>query len=255
LCESTGVSAVAREIGFLNNSGEIQELKNYDDASNPTKPAKVDREKKSKKRSLPVDEEDSDDDSASSQGKKSKALKTNKGLRHFSKKVCEKVERKGKTTYNEVADELVTELTQGTEASAVDSKNIRRRVYDALNVLMAMDIIEKDKKDIQWKGLPQVVQQERNTLQSDFKEIEERLEKKKEQLAELESQRELYKKLILKNQARENFAAENSVPEMTEKLFLPFIIVQTKKETIINCEMSPDRDEYFFDFSLPFFHF
>jgi len=27
-------------------------------------------------------------------------------------------------------------------------------VYDALNVLMAMDIISKDKKEIQWKGLP-----------------------------------------------------------------------------------------------------
>lgn len=35
-----------------------------------------------------------------------------------------------------------------------DEKNIRRRVYDALNVLMAMDIISKDKKEIQWKGLP-----------------------------------------------------------------------------------------------------
>lgn len=35
-----------------------------------------------------------------------------------------------------------------------DEKNIRRRVYDALNVLMAMGIILKDKKDIQWKGLP-----------------------------------------------------------------------------------------------------
>ena len=35
-----------------------------------------------------------------------------------------------------------------------DEKNIRRRVYDALNVLMAMDIIQKEKKDIQWKGLP-----------------------------------------------------------------------------------------------------
>lgn len=35
-----------------------------------------------------------------------------------------------------------------------DEKNIRRRVYDALNVLMAMNIIFKDKKDIQWKGLP-----------------------------------------------------------------------------------------------------
>lgn len=32
-------------------------------------------------------------------------------------------------------------------------KNIRRRVYDALNVLMAMDIITKEKKQIWWKGL------------------------------------------------------------------------------------------------------
>ncbi len=29
-----------------------------------------------------------------------------------------------------------------------DEKNIRRRVYDALNVLMAMDFISKDKKEI-----------------------------------------------------------------------------------------------------------
>lgn len=35
-----------------------------------------------------------------------------------------------------------------------DEKNIRRRVYDALNVLMAMDIISKEKKDIFWRGLP-----------------------------------------------------------------------------------------------------
>jgi hypothetical protein len=35
-----------------------------------------------------------------------------------------------------------------------DEKNIRRRVYDALNVLMAMDIISKDKKEISWQGLP-----------------------------------------------------------------------------------------------------
>jgi hypothetical protein len=35
-----------------------------------------------------------------------------------------------------------------------DDKNIRRRVYDALNVLMAMDIITKNKKEITWVGLP-----------------------------------------------------------------------------------------------------
>ena len=34
-----------------------------------------------------------------------------KGLRHFSMKVCEKVESKGRTTYNEVADELVKDYS------------------------------------------------------------------------------------------------------------------------------------------------
>lgn len=33
---------------------------------------------------------------------------------------------------------------------AFDEKNIRRRVYDALNVLMAISVIRKEKKNIQW---------------------------------------------------------------------------------------------------------
>ena len=45
-----------------------------------------------------------------------------------------------------------------------DEKNIRRRVYDALNVLMALDIIARDKKEIWWKGLP-------NTNIKDLEEI------------------------------------------------------------------------------------
>ncbi|GAB0494466.1 hypothetical protein MMPV_005759 [Pyropia vietnamensis] len=35
----------------------------------------------------------------------------------------------------------------------VDEKNIRRRVYDSLNVLMAMGVIAKYKKEISWRGL------------------------------------------------------------------------------------------------------
>nr|GMC79326.1 transcription factor-like protein DPB [Ipomoea batatas] len=86
--------------------------------------------------------------------------KSGRGLRQFSMKVCEKVESKGRTTYNEVADELVAEFADpnnnlsSPDQQQYDEKNIRRRVYDALNVLMAMDIISKDKKEIQWKGLP-----------------------------------------------------------------------------------------------------
>lgn len=166
-----------------------------------------------------------------------KGEKNGKGLRHFSMKVCEKVQRKGTTSYNEVADELVAEFSAadshilpsesvsapgrpppaGAEEApeplggafpdppvppcccipaasarsrgpcggrpgrggsmwpqvcpgslhvvlgrletpclcqAYDQKNIRRRVYDALNVLMAMNIISKEKKEIKWIGLP-----------------------------------------------------------------------------------------------------
>lgn len=48
--------------------------------------------------------------------------KGDKGLRHFSAKVCAKVEEKGTTSYNEVADELVQEL--GAELGVLHYENI-----------------------------------------------------------------------------------------------------------------------------------
>lgn len=82
-----------------------------------------------------------------------------KGLRLFSKQVCDKVAEKKTTTYNEVADELATEIQHNSNTN-IDQKNIRRRVYDALNVLMALDIITKDRKEIKWVGLPATKQQQ-----------------------------------------------------------------------------------------------
>lgn len=37
-------------------------------------------------------------------------------------------------------------------------------MYDALNVLMAMDIISKERKEIRWKGLPSNVQHDAEML-------------------------------------------------------------------------------------------
>ena len=86
-------------------------------------------------------------------------------------KVCEKVKQKGVTTYNEVADELVQEYCSYSNESmsidywSYDQKNVRRRVYDALNVLMAMKIISKEKKEIKWIGLPCNKKQECDELE------------------------------------------------------------------------------------------
>ena len=121
--------------------------------------------------------------------KRRKSEKGGKGLRHFSMKVCEKVQAKGSTSYNEVADELVNELTDPRCTSPTDQqydqKNIRRRVYDALNVLMAMNIISKEKKEIRWLGLPTNSIQEANGLELDKAKRMERIKAKTQQLQDL----------------------------------------------------------------------
>lgn len=64
-------------------------------------------------------------------------------------------------------------------------QNIRRRVYDALNVLMALHVIAKEKKEIRWIGLPNNSERESEALQADIEAKEEIIEKKKDHLKEL----------------------------------------------------------------------
>jgi len=183
-----------------------------------------------------------------------------KGLRHFSMKVCEKVEQKVRTTYNEVADELVAEFAASPELLGVDPSDksakpaggeagIRRRVYDALNVLMAMDIITKEKKSILWRGLPTNTEQEGARLQMDLKARNERMERKRSHLGDLVSQQVSFKQLIERNRSP---PAGAQAPPPEGRIALPFIVVNTRKETVIDCEMAEDRQEIFFNFSAPF---
>lgn len=180
--------------------------------------------------------------------KKNGPEKASKGLRHFSMKVCRKVEEKGKTSYNEVADELVKEVmaerSESEPRGKYDEKNIRRRVYDALNVLMAMDIISKEKKEIRWKGLPTNAHHDLDLLKREgqFREME--VKRKRESLRELLVQQVCFRNLMEQNRKRDN--------ECDEKIPLPFIVVNTHNTAVIQCEMSPDRTDVMFDFSMPF---
>ncbi|KRY93697.1 Transcription factor Dp-1, partial [Trichinella pseudospiralis] len=150
-----------------------------------------------------------------------------KGLRHFSTKVCEKVREKGVTNYNEVADELVQEYFESLpnppssqEQQIYDQKNIRRRVYDALNVLMAMNIISKEKKEIRWIGLPTSSLQECKRLEDEKARRAERIRDKREELYELMTQ--------------------------------PFLLVRTNSDSVVNVSISNDRTQWLFNFNRPF---
>uniref|UniRef100_A0A1B6MMK9 Transcription factor n=1 Tax=Graphocephala atropunctata TaxID=36148 RepID=A0A1B6MMK9_9HEMI len=183
--------------------------------------------------------------------KRRKTEKGGKGLRHFSMKVCEKVRKKGVTSYNEVADELVAEFTNpalntGTPDQQYDQKNIRRRVYDALNVLMAMNIISKEKKLIKWLGLPTNSIQECLDLVKEKKELSERIKAKTNQLHELIMQQISFKNLVDRNK---NLEEKSGIPGPNTSIQLPFIVVNTSKKTVIDCSISNDKTEYLFVFN------
>ncbi|XP_036401284.1 transcription factor Dp-1-like [Megalops cyprinoides] len=193
------------------------------------------------------------DSSPWSTGKRSKkGEKNGKGLRHFSMKVCEKVQKKGVTTYNEVADELVAEFSNAdthmspTDPHVYDQKNIRRRVYDALNVLMAMNIISKEKKEIRWIGLPTNSAQECQNMEVEKQRRLERIREKQSQLQELILQQIAFKNLVQRNRQVEQQTKRPPPPNSV--IHLPFIIVNTSKKTVIDCSISNDKFEYLFNF-------
>ncbi|GAB4833602.1 hypothetical protein Ancab_031847 [Ancistrocladus abbreviatus] len=180
--------------------------------------------------------------------------KSGRGLRQFSMKVCKKVESKGWTTYNEVADELVAEFTDpgngltSPDQQQYEEKNIRRRVYDALNVLMAMDIISKDKKEIQWKGLPRTSPSDIQELKSKRIALRNRIEKRAAYLQELEEQYIGYQNLTQRNQE-----LYGSGDGPSGGVALPFILIQTRPNATVEVEISEDMQLVHFDFnSTPF---
>lgn len=178
------------------------------------------------------------------------AAKAFKGLRHFSMMVCKKVEEKGETTYNEVADELVKQVLEVRKREEpngkFDEKNIRRRVYDSINVLLAMDIIAKDKKQISWKGLPSTAQHDLQLLEREEEARKEQVQAKRKALKEILLQQICFRNLVTRNKARE-------VEQLhAEKVPLPFIVVNTHKDAVIHCNMAHDLTNVLFEYDRPF---
>lgn len=208
-----------------------------------------DEQSSSNKRRIPSPSSISASGSASNKRAKASPSsdKANRGLRHFSMMVSKKVEEKGTTTYNEVADELVkkviSERKKEDPTGKFDEKNIRRRVYDALNVLMALDIITKDKKEITWNGLPASRKQSLDSLKDEIEHREQQLKHKRDALRDLLVQQVCFRNLVMRNMSQ-------PIPE--ERIPVPFIVVNTHSSSVIQCDMSRDRTDVMFDFTMPF---
>ncbi|KAK8330312.1 hypothetical protein V6Z11_A11G386700 [Gossypium hirsutum] len=180
------------------------------------------------------------------------------GLRQFSVMVCKKLESKGSTTYAEVADEIIEEFaaTQSNTAGSLDEfheKNVRRRVYDALNVLMAMDIITREKKEIRWKGLSTTQTKDLEELKAAHVQLMTSISRKTAYLKDLEEQIAGLRNIIKRNQRMLNSSNNSNNTAPKEGFTLPFILVQTSPHATVEIEISEDMQLVHLDFnSTPF---
>ena len=98
------------------------------------------------------EEEEKGDDECLEKGE---SIRQNKGLKILSIIVKEIVKERKSTTYKEVAEVIIRDNLRFQNRGIVDSEkykkaeqNIKRRVYDALNVLISASILVKEKKNV-----------------------------------------------------------------------------------------------------------
>ncbi len=167
-----------------------------------------------------------------------------RGLRSVSVRMCHLLRQKQTCTCNEVADQLTEEsqaaaMREHAEAkpdanSPVPEKNLRRRIYDALNVLASAGVVEKDGEVVHWRGLPDHI--EVSALQSEKRQLQISIANKKRLAAQIQETRAAFEVLLKRNRDPE-FSQET---EQSARLTMPFVsIVADSRIQIDHVEMTP----------------
>ena len=152
---------------------------------------------------------------------KEKQIKKNKinyGLKEISKMVINIIKRQKQTSYKEISDEIVNIINK---IGIKEQKNIRRRIYDSLNVMKSMNLFSKEKKTkkIFWNEKKEI-QNEINDIYNINKEIEtfsNIINLKKDKINNLLEQYKSLNYIIERNKIINHRIDEN------KKIYCPFI--------------------------------
>ena len=165
---------------------------------------------------------------------KSQTRSSGFGLKEISNRVREIIKRVGTTSYKEISDEIVNEIN---EKNTKDEKNIRRRIYDSLNVMKSMKLFKKDKatKKIVWNFFNEKTTNQINTLcDGENKEdggmfdkiskMKQEINTKKNKLNILQKQLECLNTILDRNKKNENY-------DEGKRIYFPFIIIEFPEKT------------------------
>lgn len=160
---------------------------------------------------------------------KSQTRSSGFGLKEISNRVREIIKRVGTTSYKEISDEIVNEIN---EKNTKDEKNIRRRIYDSLNVMKSMKLFKKDKatKKIVWNFFNEKTTNQINTLcdgESNedggmfdkISKMKQEINTKKNKLNVLQKQLECLNTILDRNKKNQNY-------DEGKRIYFPFIIIE-----------------------------
>ena len=161
-----------------------------------------------------------------------RTARSERGLKKLSVKVIDLVYKLKETSYKQVANKLIEELVTNaendnngtrnesraiTDRKTKEEKNVRRRVYDALNVLIACGVLKKnsnknvmyeDKPENRLKGLKVMIKKKhkgkKKTVVRQLSTKRSTLESKRSQLKESLEKLYAIKKLIKRNKEKED---------------------------------------------------
>ncbi len=184
--------------------------------------------------------DDEDDDEGSENGK----MKFNKGLKRLSIIVQEIVVKKQSTTYKEVASMILHETRESGNLQisskielAKEEQNIKRRVYDALNVLISAGILIKEGKKVRKNEVNKKIkisskQMTIKSLRSTIQQKKIALDKKLAQLNNITKEYEGLKRLIERNKQQPS----------QSYISCPFILVKPSDEMGTNLKIVKQED-------------
>ncbi|KAL6122170.1 hypothetical protein NUSPORA_00836 [Nucleospora cyclopteri] len=138
------------------------------------------------------------------------------GMKYITNSVYNILKENKQCTYQEIVKAIET---KNRETKA-------RRIYDVLNVLRAVNIVGKTGKTY-------------FIINS-----EDSLDKKKEERDKLKNMKECFKFITLRNTNLQRTANKVYQVEDDEKLFLPFMLVYTERNSEVHCDTNEERNYF-----------
>lgn len=217
---------------------------------------------------------DSHNDSEESENENVDANPHKKKLVFLSKRVYEKAREHRVTNGTNIAREILEESRK--LKMNFDFKNVQRRVYDALNVLTALDMIKKDRNKIEFtkdvnevfgEGSKEEVQSPLTKTDQDLsakikylKDLKasklEELKVKRQYFDEITVQVSLLKRLVRRNYKVEDEDTNANTPDKpkvdstsiekyhkTKKIHLPILVLEFTKDADFEILMNEDHNK------------